>query len=380
MITMRPSSLRAALLALGVAALPACKGGPFAPDRGASDRGPSDRGAASSKGAAGTGSEANAAPRGAVASARDERLFRVESLLREWDAAQGAGRDDAAATLAGKLAAEVDADFAWFAVASKGREGLRTQNLVVQALAFSRDPSATALLADRLGDLDGSIVGNALIGLKVRSDPATPIPPLVTLVRANFPEARRYAPLALANVAKAREAAGRPVEARLSDEAMTGLVGLVQDSDPYARLHAAKAMGALRRADATDFLVLLLQDVHATIRIAAAAALERIGDPRAVPPVIALLDRSPADQKTLVREVLFSYAERVQGRPLTGAEKTALDVSPRAWDRWFAARDTSSVDPRRAVAPGSRLPIGTSTRRVADPEGAPAAGPAPTGR
>jgi hypothetical protein len=260
-----------------------------------------------------------------------------------WAAALREGVNDAVTTLAAKIAADVDGDYPFFESASRGQQGLRTQNLAVQALAFSKNPGATALLADRLGDLDGSIVGNALIGLKIRSDPSTPLPPLVTLLRANYPEARRYAALALANVVRAREAAGRPIEARLSDEAMAGLVGLVQDPDPYARLHAAKAMGALRRSDATDFLVLLLKDSHATIRLAAAAALERIGDPRAFPPVIALLDRTSDDQKSLVRDVLVSYAERIQGRPLTEAERKALDVSPRAWDRWFASRDTKAA-------------------------------------
>jgi len=252
------------------------------------------------------------------------------------------------------------------------------QNLAVQALAFSGNPGATALLVERLGDLDGSVVGNALIGLKIRSDPSTPLPPLVTLLRAGYPEARRYAPLALANVVRAREAAGRPIEPRLSDEAMAGLVGLVQDPDPYARLHAAKAMGALRRSDATDFLVLLLSDSHATIRLAAAAALERIGDPRAFPPVIALLDRTPAEQKSFVRDILVSYAERLQGHPMSVDERKSLDVSPRAWDRWFAARSTAPPPNTHVeVAPGRREPLGPDRRRVA-PDPSPSLPPSPS--
>ena len=218
---------------------------------------------------------------------------------------------------------------------------MRAQNLAVEALAFSRNRAATKLLVDRLQDLDASVVGNALIGLKIRSDPDTPLVPIVRLVRASYPEARRYAPLALANVVRAKEAANRPIEPDLSDLAMAGLVSLVQDGDPYARLHAAKAMGALRRSDATDFLVMLLNDERATIRIAAAAALERIGDPRSFPSVIELLDKVPADQKSIVREILVSFAERLQKRPMTEVEKRALDVSPRAWDRWFSSRDTA---------------------------------------
>lgn len=352
-----------------------CKSGPHAEGRGG------DAAAKAGSGGDAAGPDAPVAPGAeAPASDREQRVFRVESMIRQWDAAQSDGRDDVTTTLASKIGADVDGDYPFFVSASRGQQGLRTQNLAVQALAFSRNPGATQLLADRLGDLDGSIVGNALIGLKIRSDPATPLPAIVALLRANYPEARRYAPLALANVARAREAAGRPIEPRLADEAMSGLVGLVQDPDPYARLHAAKAMGALRRSDATDFLVLLLNDQHFSIRLAAAAALERVGDPRAFPPVIALLDRTPDAQKGLVRDVLVSYAERIQRRPMTDAERRALDVSPRAWDRWFAARDTSTGPSARVeVEPGRREPLGPDRRRVApDSPSSPPPPPPPT--
>src|SRR5262249_32297165 len=158
--------------------------------------------------------------------------------------------------LADKVGAEVDADFATFAASSRGEHGLRAQHLAVQALGFSKRAEATDLLVTRLSGDDGALVGNALIGLKLRADPATPLPPLLALLRVDMAEARRYAPLALANVVLARDRVGRPVEEPLADQAMTGLVGLAHDRDPFVRLHAAKAMGALRRPEATDFLVI----------------------------------------------------------------------------------------------------------------------------
>lgn len=332
-VAARAAMVVAAVIGLG-GLLTACKSGPHASDGAKSSRSKSSK----------TGDETPlAADSKPVVSASEARLVRLDATVKEWDAAQGAGRDDAARALAAKIADEVDRDFGYFDAASKGEHGLRVQNLAVEVLAFSRNRSATTLLVDRLHDLDGSVVGNALIGLKIRSDPETPIRPLIVLLKADFPEARRYAPLALANVAKAREDARRPIEANLSDAAMSGLVGLVQDNDPYARLHAAKAMGALRRPDATDFLTLLLKDERATIRIAAAAALERIGDPRSFPSVVELLDRVPDDQKAIVCEILASYAGHIQGRPLSAAEKKSFDVSARAWDRWFASRDTAKV-------------------------------------
>ncbi len=286
----------------------------------------------------------------AAPSAEESRNIRIDGWIKEWDAVQGTGSNDEAKAPAQKIADEVDRDFAYFAAASKGDRGLKVQNLAVQALAFSRNRAATALLVDRLRDLDGSVVGNALIGLKIRSDPDTPLKPLVGLLRAQYAEARRYAPLALANVVRAKEIAHQPIDPALSDAAMAALVGLVEDHDPYARLHAAKAMGALRRTDAIDFLVLLMSDDRATIRIAAAAALERIGDPRSFPSIVALFDRMTDEQKPYVRDILVSFAGQMLGRPMTAVEIKGLDVSPRAWDRWFSARETTKR-PDKSTAP-----------------------------
>jgi HEAT repeat protein len=278
---------------------------------------------------------------------RDQRFFRVDALVAQWDAAQVDGRESDAAALAAKIADETDADYATFTTAARGEVTVAAQHLAVKALGFSRNPQSTAILVERLQSEDMPLLGNALIALKLRSDPETSLPPIVRLLRSNATEARRYAPLAFANAVLARERVGRTVETTIAREAMTGLVGLVQDRDPFVRLHAAKAMGALRSPDAVDFLVLLLKDEHVKIRIAAAAGLERIGDARAFPQVIALLDAVDADQKPIVRDLLISYAERLTGRPMTDAEKATLDTSPRAWDRWYAERD-ATPPPERA--------------------------------
>ncbi len=344
----RPSS-RAAAAVLLLAACGGCKAGPMASRGGAAGGEPQTSGSTTKPTMNGPeggldGSVLPQTPRGAV----EEKFFRVDTLIAQWDAAQHDGHTGEADGLAGRIAAAVDGDFATFASAARGELGVKAQAIAVQALGFSKRAEATDLLVSALKERDAALVGNALIGLKLRADPNTPLPPLIDLLRANFTEARRYAPLALANVVLAREKVGRPVESRTAEEAMTGLVGLIRDRDPYVRLHAAKAMGALRRSEAIDFLVLLLRDEHPTIRIAAAAALERVGDPRAFPPIVALLDEMPAEQKPIVREILVSFAERLQGRPLTEPEVKGLDVSPRAWDRWFASRDAKG---RLSTAP-----------------------------
>jgi HEAT repeat protein len=334
---------RPARLALGgalscaVLALAACQG---------------DSGRTGRSSGGGGGGDSRVVGATAIPSQSLARLGTVDDLVTQWDASQADGREESAGALAGRIRGEVDADLPTFATAVRGDWGRRAQNVAVKALGFSGDPSATTLLVERLREADPAMVGNALIALKLRADPATPLPPIVALLRSKASDVRRFAPLALANVALAREGVGSPVEPRIADEALPALVSLTQESDPVVRLHAAKAVGALRRPDANDFLVVLLRDEHPRIRVAAAAALERIGDPRTFPPVVRLLQASDDDVKPLVRDVLVSYAERLQGSPLTDAQKQELGTSAFAWERWFASRSGAPA-PKEPAGGGS---------------------------
>ena len=337
-------------LVLAVAFVAGCSSGAAKPG-GTSDDGRNGRnGGAAGGGGSGTSGEG---PARAGSSDREQRFFRVDTLVTQWDSQQADGKEDEAKALASQIADDVDKGFPDFASASRGEAGLKAQYLAVKALAFSRKREATTLLVARLAqaDLDGDLVSNVLIALKVREDPATPLPPLVALLRTPSPEIRKFAPLAFANVLLARERAGMTLDATTSQQAFSNLVGLVQDHDPFVRLHTAKALGALRRPEANDLLVLLLKDDHLRIRLAAAAALERIGDPRSFPKVVELLDASDSDGKVLVRDILVSYAERLQGAPLSEAQKAELSVSPRAWDRWFSERSNAVKSPAGPASP-----------------------------
>ncbi|MCC7139042.1 MAG: HEAT repeat domain-containing protein [Planctomycetes bacterium] len=333
-MTPRPPAPVVLVLALLAGALPACKGGPRAADRerarsgSATDPGGDADPASFDPAESGTGRP--------LAPAQQERFVRIESLVAQWDAVQQEGKDEEASLLAKKVGEETDADFDVIVASARGQHGVRAEHLAVKALGFSTRREATAVLVSKLTSPDAALVGNALIAIKLRADPDTPLPPIVALLRSNTLEARRFAPLAFANVVIARERAGRPIEEAIAEKAMTGLVGLVQDRDPYARLHTAKAMGALRRPEATDFLVLLLKDEHTRIRLAAAAALERIGDPRTFPQVLRLFDDLPEEQKPVLRDILASYAAHLTGSPIPPDEVLRLGTSPIAWDRWYA--------------------------------------------
>jgi HEAT repeat protein len=105
-------------------------------------------------------------------------------------------------------------------------------------------------------------------------------------------------------------------------------------------------MGALGDPEAVDYLAILLRDEHAQIRLAAAAALERIGDPRSFPKVVELLEASEPDVKPVVREILVSFAERIQGAPLSAQQRAALGLDRRSWDKWYGERTPRPPAPR----------------------------------
>lgn len=270
------------------------------------------------------------------------RFHKVDMLVAQWDVAQASTRTDQADALAAQIRSDVDAAFPDFVTASRGVLGMRLQYMAVSGLGFSARREATTALLDRFADTDPQLVGNALIALKIRADPDTPLAPLLKMATANATAPRRYAPLALAKVVEARWRTGRGVDPAMQKKAALVLSGIVADRDPFVRLHVASALGALRGPGCYDLLMILIRDNEIRIRLAAAAGLERIGDPRGFPEVIRLLQDVPEDVQPTVRDLLVSYAGRIQdGQALAQAEVQRLGSSVHAWSRWFNDYATS---------------------------------------
>jgi len=264
------------------------------------------------------------------------QMQRTEVLLTRWDGLRADGRSVEAEALKPRIAQEVDGDFVTFQRAADGELGPQAQYLAVSALGFSNRPEATRALLTRLADRDAGLVGNALIALSVRSDPDTPVDALVNLIAPTLPAAvKRYAPLALANVMDARTRAGAPVDAVREQVALAKLGAIVLDPDPVTRLHVAKALSALRIRGSLPYLRTLVGDPTMRVRWAAAAALEAQGDPEGFADVVKLLAEVAPESRTVIRDILVSYAGRIQGRPLTQAEIDSLGTGPRAWSQWF---------------------------------------------
>ncbi len=276
-----------------------------------------------------------------------EGFARLDELIARWDAAQSSGDVNEADVIKSQLMTESDTQFDALATAAEGANGRAAQLLAVSALGFSSRPEATKVVTSALGNNDPRIVGNALIALKLRADPTTPLGPLMKWIEPRAPTLpRRYAPLALANVMEARNKSGYPTEVAAERQALLRLNTVVEDRDPFVRLHAAKAFGALQNVSTHTQLKQLIQDETLRVRWAAAAAYERSGDIRGFPMVLRVLNDTPAKSKHIVRDVLVTYAGKLQGSPLSEGEVQAMGAAPHAWGRWFSSlKESKGIDP-----------------------------------
>jgi HEAT repeat protein len=283
---------------------------------------------------------------------RSLRLAKIARMLEAWDESQGTGDERRAAAFAVHLKNEVDAGIEDVRAAFRGETGDEGRYLATMALGFASAPDGTTLLVERLKDDDPRLVANALIALKLRADPSTPLIPMARHVGSGSRDVRRYAPLALAHVLEARRRAGIAPDVAVEARVGPMLAKQAEDRDPLSRLHAARALGELSIPGAGPTLVKLVRDENDRVRMGAALALARRGEPEGLTEVVRLLDQGPAAGKPAVALILFLYAERLTGVPLSESEKQRLGTSPIAWLRWDAARAAkASAQPGAPPAP-----------------------------
>ena len=304
------------------------------------------------------------APPRSPADPGDVTLAELDRALAQWDAAQASGRMAEADALAQRIAALTDGAYALVAGAARGERGQAGTYVGTMALAFSKRPEATAVVADRLAERDVGLVANALVALKLRADPATPLAPIVAHVASPHADLRRYAPLALARVLEARRRTSEPLDPVLASQALQRLLHTRQDQDPIVRLHVARALGELGGPEAAAALLAMVGDTSSRVALGAAAALARCGDRPGFERVLHLLHNSTPDAQPLVAGTLVVYAERLQGGPLSAAEISYLGASAPAWGRWYAEfvkrQPAATPAPRPLAVPPVRVPRGAA--------------------
>lgn len=195
-----------------------------------------------------------------------------------------------------------------------------------------------------LGDEDWAIRGEAASLLGTFKDPRAVVP-LVALLRDQDRSVREAAIDALRSIGtpavetvgtclaepdlSVQESASAILAAIADERVLTPLIQALRSGDWIVRMHAAKALGRVRKADAVEPLVPLLQDKVKAVREEAAAALAAIGD-AAVPSLLAALQHE-------------DWLVRLHAVESLGKAKSKRAVEPLLWllfnDRDSAVRE-----------------------------------------
>jgi HEAT repeat protein len=165
----------------------------------------------------------------------------------------------------------------------------------VKALGYSEDPGAVTVLVGALESSDPRLLTSAAWSLAKIGDPGTPTDRLIRLCEHDDVDVRNNALVAIRKVAESR---GRLGASGLDDAQMDIAfpiieLAIVDPRDPIVRGNAAAAFGALRERRAVDSLIDRLRDTHPYIRTHTALALGKIGDSKAIKPLVEVIDESP---------------------------------------------------------------------------------------
>ena len=110
-------------------------------------------------------------------------------------------------------------------------------------------------------------------------------------------------------------------EAR-SDEAIPGLLKLVEHSDSDVRGMAADALGKIGDEQAIPGLLKLVEDSDSDVRWRAADALGKIGDEQAIPGLLKLVEHSDSDVRWIAADALGKIGD---GQAIPGLLKLLED-------------------------------------------------------
>ncbi len=123
----------------------------------------------------------------------------------------------------------------------------------------------------------------------------------------------------------------------LEDPQTEELIHQLQAEDEWQRIAAARELGKRRSIDAVPALIQTLDDPSDCVRSWAASALGKIGDPKAVPPLISAMERhygapfaGPLDHIYSRRRGVADFG--IALRRLTGQR---YGTDPDEWKRWF---------------------------------------------
>lgn len=230
------------------------------------------------------------------------RIERERALSEQLSDSREDARVGAALALAGDESLEPSRPL----LNALGDESWRVRRAAVEGLARRAAPDAImALLASVRENHHNLGILNSALQVLAMSDVDT-LSPLVEFLKGDDADLRMQAALAL----------GEQRDARAVPELLTAL----EDEDVNVRYHAVEALGKLRAADAADALADVAETRDFFLAFAALDALKRIGDARAVPRVLPLLEDELL--REAAAELLGELGDEETVAPLTGLLNT----------------------------------------------------------
>lgn len=228
-------------------------------------------------------------------------------------------------------------------------------------LGSTLDARATAALIEALGDANSKVQYAAMSSLIKHNDPAA-LGPLIDLLRA-APNSPIWKLINLSAGLRLRAGLLDMVAAGDTDMADRVLDALDSaEFDSHQQALFTRLAGRTADPRQVERFITLLASDDQMLRAAAADALGWIGDPRAVPPLLVIID-TPDDQEA-VREIA---AEALGKLGDTAAVPPLIDVlgDNSDWLRRAAAQSLGELGDPRAIEPLSAL-MGDESTMVQD--------------
>jgi HEAT repeat protein len=263
---------------------------------------------------------------------------RTERNVKHYEELRLQGQTGSMVAVRRTIARTVDENFPAFREVALDTSTSVQRNMAIQALGFANEYRADArdLLVGTLGDEDPWILANAALALSRLKDPETDLSRLITLVGHADKEVRTSAATALMEIYNVRQTPRKLTPQHYA--AIDRLVSLLHDkATTRGRRAAVFALANLQHPETLDHLASALEDSDEMVQIGGLYGIERLGDQRALEPVLEFLAKTPsAEAASWAKKALVRIA--VQGGfTNTPSELDKLGTSAKLWRRWFRA-------------------------------------------
>ena len=213
----------------------------------------------------------------------------------------------------------------------------RNRQIAAKSLGFSRDPRAVVALVRLLDPKsDARLLTAVTWSLGRIQSPTTPGGPLLELVLHPDRDVRNNALMALWHAMDARVRAGGSALDPIAHQRAISLfkTAMLDPDDSSVRGHAAACLGALRDPVGVDALLKQLEDDHPFVRTLTALALGKIGDVRALRPLVKIID---ATDGSTPRSAVCAAIQLIAEQRGVAVPKQLASTS-RAWGRFVEDR------------------------------------------